>query len=167
MDEVTPPYVNTTNTSAPAPAKPAKNKKKQNPAKILMILVMLLLVVAVAALAYLYNKERNQVKTLTVEVTRLSNPTEAAKQEINALVTKIKTLIDLPANETPTVATVSDVTKLANQPFFKNAQNGDRILIYTDAKKIVLYRPSTNKVVDVSALTINNTPATTTTNTKK
>jgi|SRR3989344_6319278 len=66
------------------------------------------------------------------------------------LVEKIGILIELPAGEEPTIATVTDKTKLSDQAFFAPAQNGDVVLIYTDAKKAYLYRPSTNKILDVA-----------------
>ena len=64
-------------------------------------------------------------------------------------------LIDLP-NETPTVATVTDSKKLKDQPFFSKVENGDKVLIFTKAKKAILFRPSTNKILDVAPLTITN-----------
>lgn len=66
------------------------------------------------------------------------------------LVAKIGTLIELPAGEEPTIATVTDKTKLTDQPFFASAQNGDVVLIYTHAKKAYLYRPGSNKILDVA-----------------
>lgn len=66
------------------------------------------------------------------------------------VVDKIGRLIELPAGEDPTIATVTDKTKLANQAFFDPAENGDVVLIYTNAKKAYLYRPSANKIIDVA-----------------
>lgn len=56
-------------------------------------------------------------------------------------------LIELPQGETPTIATVNDITKLKGQDFFQNAANGDKILIYVKAQVAILYRPNINKII--------------------
>ena len=75
--------------------------------------------------------------------------------EVDQLVSEVGKLIALPSDEKPTVATVTDVEKLKEQPFFKNAQNGDKVLIYTNAKKAILYRPNEKRIVEVGAVNIN------------
>lgn len=69
--------------------------------------------------------------------------------ETQQLIMKVGKLIELPSDETPTVSKVTD--KLKSQPFFANAQAEDRILTYSKAKKAILYRPKTNKIVDISS----------------
>lgn len=71
----------------------------------------------------------------------------AQAEEVVAAVAKI---YEVPADESPTLATVSDPQKLANQPFFAKAQVGDRVLFYPQARLAILYRPSSNKVIQVS-----------------
>lgn len=85
----------------------------------------------------------------------LSKGQAQTQTEIDVLLTSVGKLIALPSDEKPTIATVSDVEKIKDQPFFKNALNGDKVLIYTKAKKAILYRPSENKVVEVGAVNIN------------
>lgn len=93
---------------------------------------------------YFYNQYQNIKK----------NPNQVAKAETEALVAEVSKLIDLPKDETPTVATVLDKDKLKDQPFFANAQNGDKILIYTKAKKAIIYRPKENKLINVGPIAI-------------
>ncbi len=82
---------------------------------------------------------------------------EAALQvEMKKLVASVGKLMELPAGEDPTLATVTDIEKVKDQPFFQKAQNGDRVLIYTNAKKAILYRPNENKIIDVGTLNIKN-----------
>lgn len=69
-----------------------------------------------------------------------------------AIIAQVGSLVALPAEEIPTLATVSDKSKLANQPFFEKAENGDKVLIYEVAGKAYLYRPSQNKVIEVTTV---------------
>jgi len=86
----------------------------------------------------------------------------ASQAEVQDLVKKVSKLIMLPSNESPTVATVSDPSKLSNQAFFANSQKGDKVLIYTSSKKAILYRPSTNKIVEVAPISLGNSPGSST-----
>lgn len=86
----------------------------------------------------------------------LSKGSAAVQSEVNALIAQVGKLIALPTDETPTVATVTDASKIKDQPFFANAQNGDKVLIYQKAAQAILYRPSTNKIIQVGAVNINN-----------
>lgn len=69
-----------------------------------------------------------------------------------SLVEQVGKLIELPENETPILGTVNDKEKIKNQPFFARAENGDKILIFSESGKVILYRPSENKIIEVSFL---------------
>jgi hypothetical protein len=92
------------------------------------------------------------------EALGLSKGQAQAQAEVDMLVTEVGKLLALPSDEKPTVATITDVEKLKEQAFFKNAMNQDKVLIYTNAKKAILYRPSEKKVVEVGAVNINQQP---------
>ncbi len=85
-----------------------------------------------------------------------NDPQGVAKQETRDLVASVAKLIVLPEGENPTIATVTDPEKLKDQPFFANAQAGDRVLIYTNSRKAILYSPKENKIVEVAPLNIGN-----------
>ena len=85
----------------------------------------------------------------------LPQGTAQAQAEANALVAKVSKLMDLPTDETPTIATVTDVSIVKDQPFFAKAQNGDKVLIYQKAGKAILYRESENKIIEVGAVNFN------------
>lgn len=82
----------------------------------------------------------------------LSNPTEAAKKEQAEIIKKVTAMIEAPAGEEPTVATIADIEKLKDKPFFTQAQNGDKVIVYANAKKAILYRPSSGKVVEMTVI---------------
>ncbi len=81
-----------------------------------------------------------------------SKPTPTLAQQIAS---KIQRIYPLPQNEQPTLAQVQQLGDLSQQPFFKNAQDGDNVLIYPKNKLAVLYRPSTNQVVNAGPAIIN------------
>ena len=64
----------------------------------------------------------------------------------------------LPEDEEPSVATVADPEQLAGQPFFSKAKKGDKVLIYTNAQKAILYDPVAKKIIDIAPLNIGNAP---------
>lgn len=116
-----------------------------NVKRILPLLVLgVLFVGSSASAAYLFK----QVRTLQAD------PQKQAQMDAEALLVKVAGLIVLPTEEKPTIATVSDVEKLKDQPFFANAKAGDKVLIYTQAKKAVLYNPESNKIVEVAPVNI-------------
>ena len=86
----------------------------------------------------------------------------SAKDEVAQLLEQIGTLIVLPADEQPVVATVSDPELLKGQELFADAQIGDKLLIYNGAHKAILYSPKLNKIVAVAPLSksIPSAPAT-------
>ncbi len=86
----------------------------------------------------------------------LSKGAAAAQAEVDSLVAQVGKLIALPTDEKPTVATVTDATKVKDQPFFVNAKNEDKVLIYQKAQKAILFRPSENRIIEVGAVNINN-----------
>lgn len=78
----------------------------------------------------------------------------SVQEEVKKLVAAVGKLIDLPTGEDPTIATVTDITKLKDQPFFQKAKNGDKVLIYTNARKAILYDPVLNRVIDIAPINI-------------
>lgn len=133
----------------------SKKRKKLSKNKMKMFFMLFVALVVVGGGAYLYKRNRD----LSAENKILSNPTEVAKQQQAELVALVGALVDLPTGEEPTVATVSDASKLKDQAFFELAQNGDKVLIYTKAKKAYLYRPSTDKIINIAPVNIGDTTA--------
>lgn len=75
--------------------------------------------------------------------------------EVKTLVTKVGKLMLLPSDEDPSVVTVVDIEKLKDQAFFAKAQNGDKTLIYNNAKIAILYSPERNLILNVSPISVN------------
>lgn len=130
----------------------SKNKKftkqktagflKRNWWKILIVLVIL------AGLG-LFTREYLNTKQ---ELKDLQHPATTGKSDLEVVTEQVSKIAELPQGESPTLATVNDATKLNGKIFFKNTQNGDRVLIYAKAKRAVLYRPSTNKIIEITSV---------------
>lgn len=118
------------------------------------LVIFALVVVAVLGLGY----GVKTIKSLTDAKKELesikSNSNEKDKKEAMAIVEQVGKLVILPEGEEPTVATVTDPAKLADQPFFENSEAGDKVLIYTTAQRAILYRPSNNKVIEIAPLNL-------------
>ncbi len=84
-------------------------------------------------------------------------PIATSENQVEQVVIDVSKVMILPENETPTLATVTDLTPLKDQPFFSKAMLGDLVLIYTNSKKAILWRPSTKQIVEVSSLNITST----------
>lgn len=120
-------------------------EKTQKKRRIIVPVLAALLILTVIGFGVVY-KKYTDVK---------NNPEKIAQAEIADIVQKAGKIISLPKDETPILATVSDSQKLKDQPFFAEAKNDDKLLVYTKAKKAVIYRPSSNMVVNVGPLVMN------------
>lgn len=118
--------------------------------KIYLTIVILIALLPSLYFYKKYKKAQNIVNSLPKNI-----------DETKFLIDKVNSLIILPKNETPIVATVSDKNKLTDQPFFQAAENGDKVLIYSKSKKAILYRPKINKIIDVAPVNLKDSPNTT------
>jgi hypothetical protein len=112
------------------------------PLKNILILSAVLILLLLIPLFFLAKSKNSQV-----------DPNVAIERETADLTQKIGKFMELPAGEQPTLATVTDRAKLKGQNFFESAQNGDKLLVYPKAKKAILFRPSTGKIIEVTHLT--------------
>ncbi len=110
----------------------------------LTLILAVVLVVLLGAAAYLYQ----QVTALNAD------PEMLARQEAEALMSEVGRLILLPQDEIPTVATVSDPTVLADQPFFAKAKVGDKVLLFPQSRKAYLYDPVAKRVLEVAPINL-------------
>jgi len=113
--------------------------------KIIFLIIIIIAIGGIYGTVHFYNK----YKSLTVDANA------KAQEETKKLVNTLGRLIELPKDEMPTVATISDISKLKGQTFFSSAKNGDILFAYTASMKAILYRPSTNKIINVAPITIN------------
>lgn len=119
--------------------------RKQLNFKTVTPLIIVITVIILGGGFYLYQSQKNQVE---------DNPQVALLSETAKIVEEVGKLTELPTGENPTITTITDVSQLQDQPFFKNAKNGDKVLIYINAQKAILYNPLTKKVTDIAFINI-------------
>lgn len=129
--------------------KPLEQSSKGSRIKhYLLVSGAILIIIGSLASAVYFYYQYSQTKTLLAG--------RVTGNEVQQLLSKIGRHIELPIGEEPTVATVSDITKLSGQTFFARAKNGDRVIIYTRAKKAILYRPEIDKIIEVGPVNMDN-----------
>ncbi|MBI2037307.1 MAG: hypothetical protein HYT15_00015 [Candidatus Magasanikbacteria bacterium] len=118
-----------------------------NNLKLVSVVLGVLVIALAGTSAVLYQK----VRKLNVD------PQKASQEENQKVIEAVGKLVLLPESEAPTIATVTDPEKLkAEQAFFAKAAQGDKVLIYTQALKAIMYRPSENKIIEIAPLVIGN-----------
>ena len=74
---------------------------------------------------------------------------------LEAVMSNIGRHVVLPSDEMPALLTVTDPAKV-NTQFLKQAQSGDKVLVYQKYKRAIIYRPSLDKIVDIGPVIIEN-----------
>lgn len=116
---------------------------------IAFVILSLLAVGGSGAGIYYYVQYKNVLR-------RVKDPTI----EVKEILAKVGKLIDLPQDEEPTVATVQDAEAIKNQPFFSKAQNGYRVILYTNARMAILFDEKNNKIINIGAINVGTPSAT-------
>ncbi len=117
-----------------------------------MKVLLPLLVIALIALVVVLDAQRRSAETelrnLTVRLEQLQGNTQENQERAKQIVDRVRTLIEIPTDVTPTVATIVDVEKLrAQNPFYNGAENGD-FLIVTPTRAI-LFDADRGVIIDV------------------
>jgi hypothetical protein len=123
------------------------------PKTILLILAAVFLVLIILACFAFW-----RLQALKKDPRLKETSAKTAQEETKALINKIGQLLVLPEGEEPVIATVTDPEQLKDQVFFTKAKRGDKVLIYTNAKKAILYDPVANKILEVAPLNLGVAP---------
>ncbi len=130
----------------------AKQKKRKAQIKWLKqnwwkIAVIIVAIAGVTLFALMYLNTKKQLQ-------ELQDPGVSGRTELQIITEQAGRVAELPKDESPKMATVDNVSALSKQPFFKNAQNGDRVLIFENSNRALIFRPSTKKIVEFSSISI-------------
>ena len=83
----------------------------------------------------------------------VARPHDQASADVTQVISAVAKHVALPQDETPAILTVTDTTKIKTQ-FLQQAHNGDRVLVYQNHKKAIIYRPSIDRVIDMGPVVI-------------
>lgn len=143
------------------PAADDSDRKSPASGTAVMVIVIIVALLAMAGCVWLYLKYSNVKKQMNV----LASPQgqqEIAKQEAKVLLEKVGKLIVLPIGEEPTIATITDADSLKKeQEFYKDALNGDKVIIYMQTKKAIIYNEAKNILINVGPIFVNDGATTT------
>ena len=103
--------------------------------KVVTGVLIVLVIAAAGASGVLFMKYRGAVAK------------SGANEQADIVATVDKAVL-LP-DEQPGISTVIDKSKLSNPTLKARAENGDKLLIFVKAGRLIIYRPSTGKVVDM------------------
>lgn len=110
---------------------------------IAVVFFSIIIFTAVGTSVYFYSKYKSSQGSVA-----------GTSDDVKQLTAKVSKLIEIPTDEEPAIATVNDVTKLRDQPFFAKAKNGDKVLVFAKAQKAILYDPVANKIIEVGPVTL-------------
>ena len=114
--------------------------KKRNVMSILLVCGILVLAGLASYSFWMYYSSQQ-------ELARVQQKTvQARNNDASAIIADVKNHMVLP-NETPIVTTVTNADAVRSQPFYANAKNGDRVLVFKT--RAILYRPSIDRVIEV------------------
>ena len=121
--------------------------------KRLVTFAVLLVLVGLGAFGFIkYQDTQEQNREAQAEIERLSDPEASAKEAEDKLIEEVKKVAAVPDDERPTIANVTDASQLQDQPLFALIENGDKVLLYVNARRQIIYRPSTKQVITAVTL---------------
>jgi hypothetical protein len=116
---------------------------------IVIIIAISVTLIAIAAAVFFFVKYGDA-----------KNDNSSTAQNIQERISdKVARLYDAPS-EDPTIARVSDKETLRQQEgdFFDKAQNGDFVVVYAKAQVAILYRETTDKIINIGPIDLEQTP---------
>lgn len=123
----------------------AGNKKPN----YIVILVVLAILVLAALAAVIYFKP---TKVTLSDTTSVTTEEQAKIEQAKITVSKIKQILLVEGTEDPAVAEIKDVeiVKKSNPEFYKNANNGDKLVAYS--YRAIIFRESANQIINVAPI---------------
>ena len=119
--------------------------------KIVIALLVFAAIGGVASTGFIwlkFNELASQIEEKTEE--------QGSEAEMKEIVGKIEKFMELPQDEKPSLLTITDndLAGIQGQAFFANVLSGDKLLVYTKHSKAILWRPTSQKVIQASIINL-------------
>lgn len=114
---------------------PKKNKKRRRYIKLIPWLLILILIIVSVFLWYEYSQAKQKLNTTSVSYNQ-------------QLTLQLSRLIQIP-NTKPVILTLKNANNVKKIAFYSSAKNGDIVFEWTKDNEYILYRPSTNKIINI------------------
>lgn len=114
----------------------AQKKRRRHGRSLLIILLVLVSLAGIGASIFFYSKYQTATKD------------ESDARQQTAVVQSLRETIELP-QEDPAIVTVTDKSKLTNKVLAERVQNQDTLFIFEQAKRLIIYRSESGKVIDM------------------
>jgi hypothetical protein len=76
--------------------------------------------------------------------------------DVSQIPKRVSEILEITTDEIPNVTSIGQSDALrAGQPFFQNSKPDDYVLFYLQAKRAVLFRPSSGKIIDIAPIILN------------
>lgn len=115
--------------------------------KVLIGIVVVLLIGGLAYLLIEYLSLKNKLED-PIYLTNLQQEQQSLTKE--KIISRLSSIYLLPDEINPQIAQITDVKNLKkeNPSFYKNAQDGDTLVLYSELA--IIYRDSINKIINVA-----------------
>lgn len=121
--------------------------RRKNRRKIILGILVLIIVIFLIS----FVKTQRELTKLRTS----AGQQEIVREEIEKIVEQVKKHILIPEGEVPTMATVVNAQELiAEQPFYSGAQDGDKVLLYLEIQRAIIYSPERDIIVNVGPLVL-------------
>lgn len=136
----------------------SENQSSSNKSKFIIFGLVLVSIFAFSLAAYSYINYSELIQQSKNDNVKGINVASMSKEEKAKVVRENFGKIFNINESDPTIATVTDVEKLkkANPEFYKDAKEGDNLIIITEKKLAVLYRLEENKIINISYVDLSN-----------
>ena len=118
-------------------------KKRSSQSKKIIVALSIICVLAIGSGVFFYLK-----------YSRIHSAANEKQRQLDY----VGRIIELP-QEAPALVTVADKNRLENKLLAGKVENGDSLMIFSKAQRLIIYRPSSQKVIDMLTLTAQDTPA--------